>query len=374
MFQAKLGDLFASGAQTLVNTVNCVGVMGKGVALEFKRRFPGLFEDYAARCQTGSVRPGEPYLYEDLFETRILNFPTKDHWRSPSRFSDIERGLDRFVEQYQTWGITSIAFPPLGCGNGGLSWADVGPLMYRKLHSLPIDIQVFAPYGTSPAQLTADFLGGAVQQSISDEGQVAERMPASWAVIVETLRQLAEQPYAAPIGRTIFQKVCYIQTALGLKTGFEFGRGSYGPFAEEGKRALHIFANRNWIREEPRGRMIALRVEPGFDRDRPRFAGVIAEHTRIIDRTVDLFSRIKSTDQAEELMTIIFASQELKAQDRARAYQEQDLIEHIIAWKKRWGTPDKRTALATSIRNLVLLGWLKLELSETAEDAAVPAE
>lgn len=120
MFKALIGDLFSSKAQTLVNTVNCVGVMGKGVALEFKKRFPSLFEDYAELCKHKQVKLGEPYLYRGAGNKLVLNFPTKGHWRSPSRLANIEAGLDYFVKHYAEWGITSIAFPPLGCGNGGL--------------------------------------------------------------------------------------------------------------------------------------------------------------------------------------------------------------------------------------------------------------
>jgi O-acetyl-ADP-ribose deacetylase (regulator of RNase III) len=153
MFKAFIGDLFASKAQTLVNTVNCVGVMGKGIALEFKKRFPSLFEDYADRCGRGEVRIGEPYLYRGDGAKQVLNFPTKGHWRSPSRLADIADGLDHFVKHYKAWGITSIAFPRLGCGNGGLEWAQVGPLMYDKLHRLPIEMEVYAPYGTPRQEL-----------------------------------------------------------------------------------------------------------------------------------------------------------------------------------------------------------------------------
>ena len=93
MVIVKIGDLFDSDAQTLVNTVNCVGVMGKGVALEFKNRFPDMHEDYVARCNAGQVRLGRPYLYRSLVPPWVLNFPTKDHWRSVSRLQDIQEGL-----------------------------------------------------------------------------------------------------------------------------------------------------------------------------------------------------------------------------------------------------------------------------------------
>lgn len=107
--------------QTITNTVNCVGVMGKGLALEFKRHFPDMFRDYAERCRKGAVVPGKPYTYRDMLGVTILNFPTKRHWREASRLADIEDGLDYLADHYQEMGITSLAMAPLGCGNGGLS-------------------------------------------------------------------------------------------------------------------------------------------------------------------------------------------------------------------------------------------------------------
>ena len=121
MIKVLEGDMFQSTAQTLVNTVNCVGIMGKGVALEFKNRFPDMFKDYVERCNRGEVKIGQPYLYKSLFLPWILNFPTKDHWRSVTNLQDIVHGLDYLLSHYKEWGITSIAVPPLGCGHGVLS-------------------------------------------------------------------------------------------------------------------------------------------------------------------------------------------------------------------------------------------------------------
>ena len=145
MLTIMSGDLFTSRAQTLVNAVNCVGVMGKGIALEFKKRYPAMFEDYLARCKRNAVRLGEPYLFRDPGGTVIMNFPTKDHWRSPSYLKDIDEGLKYFAKHAADWDVTSIAFPPLGCGNGGLEWADVEPLMRQKLAELPIEIEIYSP-------------------------------------------------------------------------------------------------------------------------------------------------------------------------------------------------------------------------------------
>jgi O-acetyl-ADP-ribose deacetylase (regulator of RNase III) len=153
-----VGDLFESRAQTLVNAVNCVGVMGKGIAEQFKRRFPPMFDDYKRRCKRKDVRLGEPYLYRDSSGVQIVNFPTKGHWRSPSRLVDVERGLDYLAKHAAEWSITSLALPALGCGNGGLEWSELGPLIHRKLGKVPIDIELYAPTGTAQQHLTTEFL------------------------------------------------------------------------------------------------------------------------------------------------------------------------------------------------------------------------
>lgn len=369
MFKALIGDLFASRAQTLVNTVNCVGVMGKGVAEQFKRRFPAMFDDYVARCKRKSVRLGEPYLFRDPSGARILNFPTKDHWRSPSRLTDIERGLDYLAAHAVEWGVSSLGMPPLGCGNGGLEWSEVGPLIHRKLAGLPIDIEVFAPYGTPKQQLTTDFLAAPSQLNLDGKGRKADPLKPEWVVLMEVLRELEAQPYAVPVGRTIFQKICYVVTEMGVPTGFRFGKGSYGPFSENVKLALHDFANRNWLHEQQLGRMIALRVAPEYGKDRGRYRELIERYQTKTAKAVDLFSRIKSTEQAEEVLTVFFAARELKQAKGSYDIAEQDLHDYILDWKKTWRTDEKRHALARAIRNLVLLGWLRLTISESISEA-----
>lgn len=158
--KVKIGNLFESKCNTIVNAVNCVGVMGKGIALEFKKQYPAMFRDYANKCSLGEVKPGTPYVYEDASGVKILNFPTKDHWRSPSRLSYVVDGLDWFTEHYQEYRIESIAFPALGCGNGGLAWDVVGPIMYQKLKDLPIEIEIYAPFGATQRELSEEFFSG----------------------------------------------------------------------------------------------------------------------------------------------------------------------------------------------------------------------
>jgi len=369
MFRAMIGDLFASRGQTLVNTVNCVGVMGKGVAEQFKKRFPVMFEDYESRTERKAVRLGKPYLYRDPSGTQIVNFPTKGHWRSPSRLSDIECGLDYLAAHIAEWGITSLALPPLGCGNGGLEWSEVGPLIWRKLQGLPIAIEVYAPYGTPKQQLTEEFLSAPSQMSLEGKGRKHKSLKPEWVALMEVLRGLQAQPYANPVGRTIFQKISYVVTEMGVPTGFRFDKGSYGPFSGDVKLALHDFANRNWLNEQHLGRMIALRVSPQYTKDRNYYKEEIDRYRKKINKAVDLFSRIKSTEQAEEVMTVFFAARQLKAKRNGDA-TEQDLQDYILDWKKSWRTEEKKEAVANAIRNLILLGWLQLKLNETIPQLA----
>lgn len=136
------GDIFSSPAQTIVNTVNTVGVMGKGIALEYKKRYPAMFENYKFACEKKKLKTGKLMLcYEP--DHWILLFPTKEHWRNPSRLEYIEQGLIKFTNIFAESGITSIAFPRLGCGNGELSWDDVKPLMEKYLSDLPIEVYIY---------------------------------------------------------------------------------------------------------------------------------------------------------------------------------------------------------------------------------------
>ena len=126
------GNLFDSHCQTLVNTINCVGVMGKGIALEFKKRYPVMFEMYLGACEHGLLEIGKLQLWKGR-DHWVLNFPTKVDWRKPSQMGWIETGLKKFISTYKEKGITSVAFPMLGCSNGGLDKEKVLPLMMKYL-------------------------------------------------------------------------------------------------------------------------------------------------------------------------------------------------------------------------------------------------
>lgn len=137
------GNLFTSPAQVLVNTVNTVGVMGKGIAKEFKKIYPAMFAEYRELCEKKQLEIGSLFLHKTSNKW-VLNFPTKKHWRSPSKPEYIEKGLEKFVSIYASANIHSIAFPPLGCGNGELDFeTQVRPLLEKFLSSLPIDAFIY---------------------------------------------------------------------------------------------------------------------------------------------------------------------------------------------------------------------------------------
>ncbi|WP_428542884.1 type II toxin-antitoxin system antitoxin DNA ADP-ribosyl glycohydrolase DarG [Profundibacter sp.] len=151
MFEYKTGDILAEDADALVNTVNCVGVMGRGIALQFKNAFPDNFKAYAAACKREEVQPGRMFVSEtgQLTNPRyIINFPTKRHWRGKSRMEDIDAGLVDLIEVIRKYKISSIAIPPLGSGLGGLNWNDVRPRIEEALHGFnDLRIIIFQPNG-----------------------------------------------------------------------------------------------------------------------------------------------------------------------------------------------------------------------------------
>ncbi|HEC87952.1 MAG TPA: hypothetical protein ENI52_01395 [Thermoplasmata archaeon] len=136
-------DIFESKADAIVNTVNCKGVMGKGLALQFKKKYPQMFNEYKKKCGKGEIKIGVLDTYKAEDGRLIVNFPTKYDWRNKSRIEYIEAGLKYFVEHHKEWGIKSVAFPQLGCGEGGLEWNTVKKIMEKYLNNLDIDIEIY---------------------------------------------------------------------------------------------------------------------------------------------------------------------------------------------------------------------------------------
>jgi len=362
MIKVLVGDIFNSKAQTLVNTVNCVSVMGKGLALAFKNKYHDMFTDYELKCKQKVVKLGKPYLYKSLFPPYILLFPTKDHWRSVSNIHAIEEGLQYLKKNYEDWDIKSIAVPPLGCGLGELDWSIVGPTLYRNLKDLNIEVELYAPFGTPHKELTPEYLG---EQSKSQKEEKyranGSKIDPGLIAVVEVIRRIEESPYHWTIGRVMFQKLTYFATELGLQTGLTYRRASFGPFAEELKSKIARLSNNGIITESQLGRAFVIKVGKTFTDAKKIFEKELSDGEQVIERLVDLFSRINS-NEAEIAATVHFARKTMKL-NKGEIPSEYEVLQEVLEWKKRHRPPYKPDDVARTIRQLAILGWLEVKPS-----------
>jgi uncharacterized protein YwgA len=336
--------------------------MGKGVALEFKKRFPEMFEDYERRCQRHEVKLGRPYLFKRLIPSWILNFPTKDHWRSVANLGAIVDGLKYLLQHYKEWEITSLAVPPLGCGQGQLEWRVVGPTLYRYLNKMEIPVELYAPYGTPHEELRLDFLQGSLTAKENGAAMPEPQwIKPAWVALVEILQRLEEQPYHPAVGRTTFQKIAYVATQEGLPTDLHHQKGSYGPYSEELKGLTARLINNGLIREEKLGRMLGIRVGPTFKDARKAYEPDLQQWETIIEKTADLFMRL-DTKQAEVVATVLFAAQALRERDKTKP-SESDVLKAVMDWKQRRRPPLEEPEVALTVRNLAALKWLQVKPS-----------
>ncbi len=362
MVTVLVGDIFKSKAQTLVNTVNTVGIMGKGLALEFKRQFPDMFKEYSDICKRRELKLGRPYLYRPLLPPYIVLFPTKEDWRSVSKVSAIEEGLEYLKSKYREWGIISLAVPPLGCGLGELDWNIVGPTLYRHLCDLHIPVELYAPFNTPHAQLTPEYLGEVSHAQKIESKRSVSRIEPGFIPILEILWRLSMKQYCWPVGRTTFQKITYFGTFMGFNTSLTYRRGSFGPFSADLKSKLTRLVNNGLIQEERKGQKFVLSVGSTYVNARKLFEKEFQQSEEKIERLTDLFGRM-NTRQAELAATVHFARVTMNARSKTKP-SEEDVLNEVMEWKKRHRPPYDRAEVAATIRNLAILGWIEVEPSE----------
>lgn len=223
------GDLLKQNdVDAIVNTVNCVGVMGKGIALQFKNKWPDNFTQYHAACKAGAVRPGKMNVYDAGAYAQphfIINFPTKDHWRGNSKLSFIQVGLKDLIAQVQALDIRSIAIPPLGCGNGGLDWANVKPMIEAAFAALShVDVRLFEP-GDAPSAKSMKVRTSRPQMTIGR------------AAILKSIDTYCDLNYG--LTKIEVQKLGYFLQAAGQDLGLQFEKHLYGPYSEQLRHALN---------------------------------------------------------------------------------------------------------------------------------------
>lgn len=216
------GNLLEADAEALVNTVNTVGVMGKGIALQFKKAYPSVFDEYRRACDAGQVVPGTMQVLQtgQVSGPRlIINFPTKRHWRGKSRLTDIEVGLQDLVRVLAEWEIKSVAVPPLGCGNGGLEWGIVRPRIEAALGGLQdTHVLLYEPAGAPPPR----------EQPVATS---RPRMTVGRAALIAVLDGYRKDP-AARITLLVCQKLVYLLQVRGEPLNLEFEKGRFGPYSE----------------------------------------------------------------------------------------------------------------------------------------------
>ena len=230
MIQYSSGDLFQSETDALVNSVNCVGIMGKGVALQFKKAFPENFKQYKAACARGDVMPGKMFITKQRSLTAprlIINFPTKRHWRGNSRIEDLEIGLIALREAIKAYNISSIALPALGSGLGGLNWSDVRKLIEEQLQNVGIPIIVYEP-GNSP---TAD--------NMKQDSQ-PPKMTKGRAALIMLIHRYLSGLLDPEITLLEIHKLMYFMQESGEPLSLDFVKSHYGPYANN----LHHVLNR----------------------------------------------------------------------------------------------------------------------------------
>lgn len=229
MITLKRGNILEAKADALVNTVNCVGFMGKGIALQFKKAYPENFAAYQRACRAGEIKPGRMFIHDraSLLDKRyIINFPTKRHWRGSSRYEDIASGLTALVDDVRRLGIQSIAIPPLGCGLGGLDWARVRP-MIEEAFSVLSDVKVllYEPVGAPRAETMP-------------VGTKRPQLTLPRALFIKLMHQYAALQYRLTLLE--IQKLAYFLQESGQPLKLNYQEGLYGPYAPNLNKVLEV--------------------------------------------------------------------------------------------------------------------------------------
>lgn len=346
MIRETTGDLLSAPADAIVNTVNTVGVMGRGIALQFKKRFPENFKAYERACKAGEVQLGSVHIFETgamLEQPRwIINFPTKGHWKSRSRIEDIASGLDDLVEKIASLQIRSIAIPPLGCGLGGLEWADVRPLIEQKLENVDAEILLYSPSGP-PAAADMDVRTQRPAMSIGK------------AALVHILHEYS--PPATGATPIEVQKLMYFLQEAGEPLRLDFQKNRYGPYADnlrhvlnrvEGHFVTGVGDNSSAVTQAP-----PISV---LDEAQVEASDVMAAHPEAkqrVDRVLELAQGFESAYGMELLATVHWSVQHEGFQSPG------DVIQAVQGWNSRKARLFTKHHIEVALRQLAARNWIE---------------
>lgn len=299
MIEFRRDNLLASSAEALVNSVNTVGVMGKGVALQFKKKFPANFKEYERACKRGEVEVGKMFTVEvdSLTNPRyIINFPTKKHWRGRSRLEYVEQGLDALVSEIRRLNLRSIAIPPLGCGNGGLSWErEVRPLVEAALARVPeVEAYVYEP-SEEAKPVTLETAGE------------KPRMTPARAAMIKLIEAYKISHYR--LGRTVSQKLAYFAQASGEKSfDLKFEASQYGPYAEKLNFVLQSLEGHYTTGYGDRSDGSDIELLPGSEEQAEKFLQEHPETEKHVERVSRLIEGFETPYGLELLATVHWAA------------------------------------------------------------------
>ncbi|MCG3127352.1 MAG: hypothetical protein CHACPFDD_02211 [Phycisphaerae bacterium] len=322
MIELRQGDILKAKADALVNTVNCVGVMGRGIALQFSKAFPEVFKAYEAACKRGEVQLGKVLSYDlNRFEQPhyVINVPTKQHWRGKSRMEYVEAGLAALVEEVRRLGVKSVAVPPLGCGLGGLDWSEVRPRIEKAFAALPeVQVLLFEPKGAPSAEEMA-------------KEERTPNMTEGRALLLGLMRRYLAAVMDPSVTLLEIHKLMYFMQETGQNLRLNYTKGPYGPYAENLRHVLtHIeghfivgygdAADRPDKPIEPKDEAIAAAEE--FLKDHPKV------HERF-DQVAHLIEGFETPFGMELLSTVHWVAAHEGAADFTEA------VEKTYAWSDR---------------------------------------
>jgi len=346
MIEYKHGDLLAENADALVNTVNCVGVMGRGVALQFKRRFPDNYTFYKTACKHNEVVPGKMLVYETngLVNPRyIINFPTKRHWRGASRMEDIDAGLTDLIRVVQSLGIASIAVPPLGCGLGGLDWNAVRPRIESAFARLDnVNITLFEPNGVPSAEKTA-------------RNREVPKMTNGRAALICLTKQYLDGLLDPIVTLLEIHKLMYFLQESGEPLRLKYVKGPYGPYAANLSPVFnaiegHLLSGYADGGDKPDKQ---IQIVPGAETDAGAFLEKQPDTQKRIGRVAELVDGFETPFGMELLATVHWVA----AKDAGNNTSE-DIINSFYAWSPQ-KQKFRRQQINIAFERLSNKGWLK---------------
>lgn len=341
MIEFMTGDLFASDAEALVNTVNCVGIMGRGVALQFKNEYPDNFKAYQSACGRGEVQPGRMFVYETRTLTNpkyIINFPTKRHWRGKSRMEDIESGLKALKEQIRVRGIRSVALPPLGSGLGGLEWKAVRARIEAALGDLrDVRVTVFEPNG----------------EQVSTHSKEVPSMTPGRAALVSLMHRYLGGLMDPFVTLLEVHKLMYFLQEAGEPLRLKFTKAPYGPYAENLRHVLkevegHLVTGYSDGGDAPHKQ---IELVPGAIEDATAFLARSSDTVDRSRRVSELVKGFESPFGLELLATVHWVA------SHEQALTPIDAAKRVYAWNQGKRRFSERQ-IGIAFKTLADRGWL----------------